>query len=297
MVGLGAAAALVPASRASERPGLDVIGIASSAGGLVAVTYGLIRAGQYGWSNTGALLMMIAGVALLAGFFRWERRLSARPGGQPLVDLTLLPLIGGLVAGAVPAERVAHMVGAKIAVATGFVLLAAGLLIGATTSVGSSSVFVAAWMAVVGAGMGIALATASSAALAELSEERSGVGSALLQAVNKVGGPFGTAILGSVLSGDLAGLSLSGLPAPAAAVVRQSVFGGAAVARQIHSAALLTAVRMAFVHGMDMALLVSADIALIGVVLTLLFLPRAKAPTPTMQPRSDEKRNETLIAQ
>jgi hypothetical protein len=32
---------------------------------------------------------MIAGVALLVGFFGWERRLTRRPGGQPLLDLTL----------------------------------------------------------------------------------------------------------------------------------------------------------------------------------------------------------------
>jgi hypothetical protein len=153
-------------------------------------------------------------------------------------------------------------------------------------------------MAVVGVGMGIALATASSAALAELTQERSGVGSAVLQAVNKVGGPFGTAILGSVLSGGyLAGLSLSGLPPSAAAVVRQSVFGGVVVAHQIHSAALLTSVHTTFVHGMDMALIVSAGIALAGVVLTLLFLPRPTprrtqvSPAPTSRARFSKPSN------
>src|ERR1035441_6261811 len=99
-------------------------------------------------------------------------------------------------------------------------------------------------MAIGGMGMGLALATASSAALVELSEEKSGVGSAVLQAVNKVGGPFGTAILGSVLSaGYLSRLDLSGLPVTSATAVRQSVFGGVAVAQQIHSASLLGSVR------------------------------------------------------
>jgi MFS transporter, DHA2 family, multidrug resistance protein len=76
---------------------------------------------------------------------------------------------------------------------------------------------------------------------------------------------------------------------------RQSVFGGVAVAHQIHSAALLTSVHTAFVHGMDMALIVSAGIALAGVVLTLLFLPRANAPTDPGQPRAD-KQSEILQA-
>ena len=55
----------------------------------MALTYGLIQAGQDGWSDAGALALMIAGVALLAGFLAWERRLTRRPGGQPLIDLSL----------------------------------------------------------------------------------------------------------------------------------------------------------------------------------------------------------------
>jgi MFS family permease len=192
----------------------------------------------------------------------------------------LLPVIGGLIIGAVPADRIVHVVGAKVAVAAGFVVLAIGLFIGSMTTVGSSGLFVAAWMTVVGMGLGIALATASSAALVELSQEKSGVGSAVLQAVNKVGGPFGTAILGSVLSaGYLSHLNVSSLSGNDAMAARQSVFDGVAIAEKLHSGPLLASVRMAFVHGMDMALIVSAAIALVGVVLTVVFLPRTNAST------------------
>jgi MFS transporter, DHA2 family, multidrug resistance protein len=224
-------------------------------------------------------------------YFQGVRDIDAMGSG-----LRLLPVIGGLVIGALPADQVVRLVGAKVAAAAGFVLLAAGLSLGATTAVNSSAVFVATWMAIVGAGMGLALATASSAALAEMSEERSGVASAVLQAVNKVGGPFGTAILGSVLSaGYLAHLNLSGLPPSAAAAVRQSVFGGVAVARHSGSAALLASVHSAFVHGMDMALVVSAGIALAGAVLTLCFLPRANASTSAPAPGRHE--TEETVAQ
>jgi len=326
VVSLAAVVALVPESRATERPGLDLVGVVFSAGGLVAVTYGLIQAGQDGWSDIGALALMITGVALLVGFFAWERRLTRRPGGQPLIDLSLfssasftwvvpilamlgilftmpqyfqgvlganamgsglrlLPLVAGLVAGAVPAARVVRLVGAKVAVTAGFVLLAAGLFTGAMTGVGSSGLFVGMWMALAGLGTGIAMATAMSAALVELSADKSGVGAAVLQAVNKIGGPFGIAVLGSVLSaGYLARLDLSGLPAAAAATVRQSVFGGVAVAQKIHSAALLASVRTAFVHGMDLALAVSAGIAVVGVVLTVVFLPASNATEKAVPP-------------
>jgi MFS transporter, DHA2 family, multidrug resistance protein len=45
------------------------------------------------------------------------------------------------------------------------------------------------------------------------------------------------------------------------------------VARQLGSAPLLESVRAAFVQGMDVALLVSAGIAVVGIVLALAFLP------------------------
>jgi hypothetical protein len=122
------------------------------------------------------------------------------------------------------------------------------------------------------------MATAMSAALVELSEDKSGVGSAVMQAVNKTGGPLGIAVLGSILSaGYLARLDLVGLPAAASAAVRGSIFGGVAVAHKLHSPALLMSVERAFIHGIDVALLASGGVALAGVVLTVLFLPRTNA--------------------
>ncbi|HEU5440981.1 MAG TPA: MFS transporter [Ktedonobacterales bacterium] len=326
LVGLIAASALLPESRAPQRPGLDPVGIVTSVAGLVGVTYGLIEAGVNGWGDASALVPIVAGLVVLVVFFLWERWLSGRPGGQPLVDLTLfqsaaftwgvilmailglamigvlftmpqyfqgvlgtdamgagvrlLPLIAGLVVGAVPADRIARMVGAKLTVALGFALCTASMLLGAATSAGSGDAFVAAWMALAGLGMGLTLATAASGALSDLPAERSGVGAAVMQALQKVGGPFGAAVLGSVLSSAyLSRLDLAGLPAPAAKVVRESLFGGLAVAGQLQSPALLASVRDAFVYGMDVSLVVAAGIATAGIVLTLAFLPWRTATT------------------
>jgi MFS transporter, DHA2 family, multidrug resistance protein len=337
LVGLVAVLALVPDSRPSQRPALDTVGVVASVAGLVGVTYGLIEAGQHGWSSSRGLVPMLGGLALLLVFFGWERRLSRQPGRQPLVDpalfrsasftwgvtlqavailaligvlftmpqyfqavlgtnamgsgLRLLPLIGGLIAGALPADRIARLVGAKLTVAAGFVLLAAGLLLGARTGISSGRGFVAAWMALAGFGMGITLATTASSALAELPEERSGVGSAVMQAFNKTGGPLGSAILGSALTAVYLGhLDLAGLSAPAADETRRSVFGGVAVAHQTHSQPLLDSVEAAFTHGLDEALVISAGIALAGAVLALLFLPRTNSAKATRQAsnRTDE---------
>jgi MFS transporter, DHA2 family, multidrug resistance protein len=335
LIGLTAVFALVPESRAPQRPGIDPVGIISSVAGLVVLTYGLIEAGDYGFGAAAPLSLIVCGVGILVCFFAWERRLGRRPGGAPLLDLglfrsasftwgvllaafavlamigvlftmpqyfqgvrgtdamgsglRLLPLIVGLIAGALPADRIARAAGAKIAAALGFALLAGGLALGAGTALDSSTGFVAAWMAILGAGMGLAMATTSAAALAELPEARSGVGSAVLQAVNKTGGPLGTAILGSVISSAyLARLDLAGLPPAAAHAVRESIFGGVAVAGRAHSAVLLHSVRAAFLHGLDLALLVSAGIAVAGVLLAILFLPGARA---TVRARRESPRS------
>jgi hypothetical protein len=100
-----------------------------------------------------------------------------------------------------------------------------------------------------------------------------------MQALQKVGGPLGTAILGSVLSATyIASLDVTGLPPAVAQVVKDGLFSGLAVAAKLGSPELLASVRSAFVDGMNAALTVGAGIAVAGLVLTLIFLPsRPKA--------------------
>jgi EmrB/QacA subfamily drug resistance transporter len=326
VLGFVAVAALVPESRSALRSGIDTMGIVSSSGGLVAVTYGFIQAGQHGWGSVGALASLVVGLAVIVAFFFWEHLLEQRPGGQPLLALSLfrspsftwgvilftvltlaligllftmpqyfqgvmgtspegsgvrlLPVIGGMLVGLLPAARIAKAIGAKLAVAAGFLVIGIGLAIGATATLSSGEGFVAAWMAICGAGTGLTMATAASAALAELSEERAGVGSGVLQALKNTGAPLGSAILGSALiSAYVSRLHLAGLPPVAVHVVRQSVFGGVAVAHALRSPTLLNSVRAAFVHGTDVALLISVGFAFLGLVLSLVFLPaRARPP-------------------
>src|SRR5215470_11061516 len=89
LIGLLVTLALVPESRASERTGLDPVGIISSTAGLVILTYGIIEAGRNGWDDRAALIEIGAGALLLVGFFLWEYWLARRPGGQPMLDLSL----------------------------------------------------------------------------------------------------------------------------------------------------------------------------------------------------------------
>ncbi|HZV48224.1 MAG TPA: MFS transporter [Candidatus Dormibacteraeota bacterium] len=343
LLGLVVGLALVPESRAAERPGLDPVGVAASGAGLAGVTYGLIEAGRNGWGSAVAVAPMAGGVVVLLGFLLWERRLARVPGGRPLIDpglfgsaaftwgvvlvtigtlvlvgvlfampqyfqavegrdamgsgLRLLPLVAGFVAGLLPAASIARWLGSKLTVALGFGVLGAGLLAGSDTGVGSSGVFVAAWMTGAGAGLGLLFATAASVALSELSAERSGVGSAALQALKNVGAPFGSAVLGSVLTSTYrTDLPPVALPAAEVAAIRQGVFGGLAVAHRLGSAELAASVRLAFVHGVDTALLVSAAVAGAGMLLALAFLPGGPARRRLPENRGEESPCRTLTS-
>lgn len=315
LLGLLAVLWLVPESRASRAPAIDLIGVALSSAGLVALMYGVVEAGGNGWGSANALLPVAIGLVVLGAFGLWERRAS-----DPLVDLSLfrsrsftwgvvctafgvfglfgvlfalpqyfqavagvdaqgsglrlLPAVAGLIVGAVAADRLASRIGTRLTVALGSALVVGATLIGSLLSTTSGDGFVAAWTFAVGAGGGLGFATAASAALVELSADRAGVGSALLQAVVKLGPAFGASILGSVLNaGYQQRVDVTGLPGAAADAVRASVFGGIGVAQQLGSSALLDSVRAAFVAGIDDAARVTAGVAAAAIVLALVFLP------------------------
>src|SRR6516225_7509507 len=100
VIALVAVVLLMPESRSEggrggERgPRIDVAGVAISSIGLVSLVYGFIKAGQDGWGDATALATILGGVAILAAFVLWERHVSRRPGGQPLVQLSLFESAG-----------------------------------------------------------------------------------------------------------------------------------------------------------------------------------------------------------
>ena len=233
----------------------------------------------FGW---GVTLFAVLTLALIGLIFALPQYFQAVLGVDPEGSgLRLLPLVGGLLIGLAPSRALAVRLGIKLTVVCGFVVLAAGLALGATTTTASGTGFAVLWTAVSGVGTGVVMATVASAALAEITPDRAGVGSAVLQAVKGVGAPLGAAVLGSVLAAGYRGrLDLTALPGSAADAVRTNVFGGLQVARRMHDPALAENVRAAFVHGVSSSLLVSMGVAVAGAVLALLFLPGRVVATP-----------------
>jgi len=75
----------VEESRSPQATSPDWPGFALLTTGLVAFVYGLIRAGETSWSDTGVVICLAVGVVLLAAFLMVERRVA-----HPMFDLSLL---------------------------------------------------------------------------------------------------------------------------------------------------------------------------------------------------------------
>ena len=319
VIGLVAAALFIPESRDPRSRPVDLLGGLLSTAGLVSAVYGVIEAPRRGWSDSHVVVALAVGVALLVAFGIWERRcpypmidlgLFKRPrflwgtvaatvgtfglfgllftmpqyfqavqGADAFATgLRLLPLMGGLVLGAGGADRIVARIGTRIPVTAGLVVIAASLAVGATTTMGTSYGFAAGWLAAVGFGVGLALAPAMDAVLGELPSDQTGSGTALTMTLRQVGGALGIALLGSVLA--------SAFTARYAGPGSDSVSAAVSFAARLHDPALLASAQAAYVHAMDVVLLVCAGVCLLCAIGAAVALP-ARPGHPGAESRHD----------
>ena len=191
------------------------------------------------------------------------------------------------------AMRLANSLGARFSMrslaSAGFVLMAAGLVWGATTAVSDGFLPHGPVDDVVGLGFGTSLFAAQNTALLTLPRARAASGSALVQTLRQVGSVLGIAVLGALLNHEYrAAVDTHGLPAHAADAVRESAQAGLAVAHQSGSGALAHSVTSAFVQGMDAALWTSAAVALVGALVAWRLMPVVRPAEPEADALSDD---------
>jgi len=290
LVALVAVALYLPSGGVEqESRGFDGLGVALAATGLVALTYGVIEAPNRGWTDPLTLACVLGGLAVLAAFLVWERRLA---GTVPVFDyevwahpafrwgaitatigslsmfgvmftapqyfrlvlgadafgtgLRTLPLVLGMLVSMQLSMRLGTRLAPRVLAAAGSVLVAVGMVIGATTDLDDGFARAALWTALVGLGTGAALFAAQNAALMSLPRNRAGTGSALVQTLRQVGSVLGIAVLGAALNARYDG-------------------AGDSAAH--------------FVDGMDLALWISAAIAVLAALIAAARLPRTPHET------------------
>ena len=243
------------------------------------IDLGLFRDRRFLWAALGAT---IASFAMFGLLFVLPQYLQVVAGHDAFgTGLRLIPMMLGLVAGARISEAVAGRFGARGAIAAGLAVIAAGLAIGTFTTVNTGYGMVAAWLSVVGIGVGLSMAPAMTAILESLPPARTGMGSSLSQTLRQVGGALGVAVLGSVLASTYtSGLRLPpALPPAAAHAARDSVAAAQAVAARLGMPDVYGTARLSYVHAMDVVLLICAVASLLGAVLTARFIPASAGRT------------------
>jgi EmrB/QacA subfamily drug resistance transporter len=194
----------------------------------------------------------------------------------------LLPMMGGLAVAARISGVLARRLGPRPVVAAGLLVLAGAAFLGAGTGSGDGYGACALWQTVAGFGFGTALMPAMDSALGALPRDRAGSGSGLLQTLRQTGSAIGVALLGSaVAAGYRDRLETAGLPAQAAHGARESVVAAHAVASSLGDRALAASADAAYVHGMDLALLVCGGTAVAAALLVACFLPNPRAGVGT----------------
>jgi predicted MFS family arabinose efflux permease len=167
--------------------------------------------------------------------------------------------------------------GMKRVVTAALAIVTAALLLLAHTSTSSGYGHIALVLGLLGFGMGATMAPATNSVMAALPKTKAGVGSAINDTVRQVGGALGVAVLGSLLSSGYAarlGDVIHGTPVPAAA--KEGIGPALAVASHLPNragTALIDTARRAFVHGMDLTVLVGAGITLVAVIAAWLWMP------------------------
>jgi EmrB/QacA subfamily drug resistance transporter len=290
----GIGAILWSVIEAPSRGWSDGLVIAVGAGGLAILaafaawerhsTHPMLNLGFFRQRSFAAAIPAVATVTfgLYGALFVLTQFLQFNLGFTALqTGIRILPAASAVVVIA-PASAVAvRTIGAKLTMAAGLVLIAAGLwqISGATVTTTFAGTVLG--MVLLGAGAGLALPTATGSVLGSVPESDSGVASATSTTAIQLGGALGVAVVGSLLDTRYQHhitTALAGQHVPQAALTAiQSSLGGAlAVAAHAGGAAgqlLAHLARTAFVSGMDLGLLTGAVVAIAGSLLVLAWLP------------------------
>jgi MFS family permease len=169
--------------------------------------------------------------------------------------------------------------GPKAVMAVGMVLTMAALAGFVLVAVDTPAWVVAALAFVQGVGMANVMPPATESIMSSLPREKAGVGSAVSNTIRQVAGALGVAVLGSVLSATYRSNMaphVTRLPDSVRGPAQESISGGYAVAARLGAAGrtLIGHVNDSFVHAMHYSAIGSAAVALAGLVVVFVWLPR-----------------------
>ena len=236
--------------------------------------------------------------ALFGSLFVLTQYLQLVHGYSPLsAGVRALPFALAMAAVSPVSPVLAQRLGARVIIPAGIAMMGAGLLDLSTAQVHTAYPPLAVAVAIMGAGMGLVMAPASTTIMTTVPAHQAGAGSAINDTIREVGGALGIAIVGSLAAGVYSSklgsaLSSAHVPHAVSHVATGSVAAANIVARQVggaQGATLAAAAHSAFVTAMADGMRVAAAVALVAAIAAVFALPRrSRLAAPPTAPELPE---------
>ena len=237
--------------------------------------------------STAAASVTVIFFALFGSLFVLTQYLQLVHGYSPLsAGLRALPFALAMGAVSPLSPILAKRLGTRVIIPAGMALMGLGLVDLSTAGVDTAYPALALAIAIMGAGMGLVMAPASTTIMTTVPARQAGAGSAINDTIREVGGALGIAIIGSlsaaVYRSRLAPvLATAHAPGPVAHLATSSVAAADSIGRHVgglQGSELVGAAHSAFVNAMAMGMRVAAGVALVSAIGAVFALPRRRKP-------------------
>jgi EmrB/QacA subfamily drug resistance transporter len=237
--------------------------------------------------STAAAAVTVIFFALFGSLFVLTQYLQLVLGYSPLsAGLRALPFAFAIGVMSPLSPLLAKRFGVRLVIPAGIALMGLGLLDLSMAGVHTSYPPLAVAVAIMGAGMGLVMAPASTAIMTTVPAHQAGAASAINDTIREVGGALGIAVVGSLAAAVYRTRLAHALialhaPGPVVHAATGSVAAADIVASRVGGApgsALADAAHSAFVNAMAMGLRVAAAVALVSAVAAIFTLPRRHRP-------------------
>jgi len=218
------------------------------------------------------IVAFIVSFAMLAMFFfialymQNVRGYSPLEAGVRFLPSTVVIIFMGPIAG-----RLADKVGPRPLMSLGLVIVSASLFIQSFLAPDTSYAYLALGFALMGTGMGLVMSPMSTAAMNAVDHTKAGAASGVLSMSRMVGGTFGVAVMGALITTLGRSHLQDSLPAASGSQINHLVDALAGGGAGIPGAAG-AAVQSAFLDAVNTALKIGSGFALVGAVVAWLLI-------------------------
>jgi EmrB/QacA subfamily drug resistance transporter len=206
--------------------------------------------------------------------------------GLRFLPATVLIIAAGPIAG-----RLSDRIGPRPLMTLGLLIVAGALLIQSRLTIHSGYGLLLPGFMMMGLGMGLVMSPMSTAAMNAVDRTKAGLASGTLSMSRMIGGTFGVAVMGALVTAigrTKLSSSLPHLPAATRSAIANSLGAGGGAAGHHVSQQIVAASDSAFVAALSAGLTIGAVVALASAALSALLIePKAKLAPPLAAPASE----------